>query len=95
MAGLFRSFFCSAFHKAGLQEQAVKVLEQLTLNAVIENRFNDAGYYFWKLSMQCLDLAAGMTHPRDLPNSICLITIVSTWCLTYLEIVYMSVFNKF
>ena len=51
---------CStAFHKAGLETQAVKVLEQLTHNAVAENRFNDAGYYFWKLSMQCLDLAAG------------------------------------
>ncbi|ELU12491.1 hypothetical protein CAPTEDRAFT_164190 [Capitella teleta] len=47
-----------AFHKAGLQEPAVRVLEQLTHNAVIENRFNDAGYYFWKLSMQCLDIAS-------------------------------------
>jgi len=42
-----------------MQDQAVKVLEQLTQNAVVENRFNDAGYYYWKLSMQCLDLAAG------------------------------------
>ena len=48
-----------AFHKAGLQEQAVRVLEQLTHNAVVESRFNDAGYYFWKLSMQCLDIASG------------------------------------
>ncbi|XP_074646999.1 intraflagellar transport protein 122 homolog [Tubulanus polymorphus] len=47
-----------AFHKAGMQAEAVKVLEQLTLNAVWESRFNDAGYYFWKLSMQYLDLAA-------------------------------------
>ncbi|XP_046555893.1 intraflagellar transport protein 122 homolog [Haliotis rubra] len=46
-----------AFHKAGLQAEAVKVLEQLTLNAVVECRFNDAGYYFWKLSIQCLDIA--------------------------------------
>jgi len=42
-----------------MQDKAVKVLEQLTHNAVVENRFNDAGYYYWKLSMQCLDLAAG------------------------------------
>lgn len=48
-----------AFHKAGLQEDAVKVLEQLTVNAVVESRYNDAGYYFWKLSMQCLDIAKG------------------------------------
>ena len=51
--------YCPAFHKAGLQDEAVHVLEQLTLNAVVESRFNDAGYYFWKLSMQCLDIAAG------------------------------------
>uniref|UniRef100_A0A8D0AK12 Intraflagellar transport protein 122 homolog n=1 Tax=Sander lucioperca TaxID=283035 RepID=A0A8D0AK12_SANLU len=46
-----------AFHKAGRQNEAVKVLEQLTQNAVVENRFNDAGYYYWMLSMQCLDIA--------------------------------------
>ena len=53
------TFISAAFHKAGLQDEAVKVLEQLTHNAVMESRFNDAGYYFWKLSMQCLDIAAG------------------------------------
>ncbi|XP_057296410.1 intraflagellar transport protein 122 homolog [Hydractinia symbiolongicarpus] len=47
----------AAFHNAGRRTDAVKVLEQLTLNAVVENRFNDAGYYFWRLSMQCLDIA--------------------------------------
>ncbi|XP_030209296.1 intraflagellar transport protein 122 homolog isoform X1 [Gadus morhua] len=46
-----------AFHKAGRQNEAVKVLEQLTHNAVGESRFNDAGYYYWMLSMQCLDIA--------------------------------------
>ncbi|XP_040048107.2 intraflagellar transport protein 122 homolog isoform X1 [Gasterosteus aculeatus] len=46
-----------AFHKAGRQNEAVKVLEQLTHNAVVENRFNDAGYYYWMLSMQCMDIA--------------------------------------
>jgi len=49
----------AAFHKAGLQDEAVKVLEQLTHNAVVESRFDDAGYYFWKLSGQCLDIAGG------------------------------------
>ena len=57
---VFLSFsLTSAFHKAGLQAEAVKVLEQLTLNAVNESRFDDAGYYFWKLSIQCLDIARG------------------------------------
>ena len=32
-----------AFHKAGRQDQAFKVLEQLTHNAVKECRFADAG----------------------------------------------------
>ncbi|XP_045145788.1 intraflagellar transport protein 122 homolog isoform X1 [Echinops telfairi] len=46
-----------AFHKAGRQGEAVRVLEQLTHNAVAESRFNDAAYYYWMLSMQCLDIA--------------------------------------
>lgn len=54
------SFFDSlAFHRAGRQNEAVKVLEQLTHNAVVENRFSDAGYYYWMLSMQCLDIIRG------------------------------------
>lgn len=61
MSPLF-CFYFSAFHKAGLQNEAVKVLEQLTQNAVVENRFNDAGYYYWMLSMQCLDIAKGKMY---------------------------------
>lgn len=48
-----------AFHKAGRRDDAVRVLDQLCQNAVIENRFQDAGYYYWKTSVQCLDLAKG------------------------------------
>ena len=44
-----------AFHKAGKPEQAFKVLQELTHNAVTENRFSDAGYYYWMLSLQCLE----------------------------------------
>ncbi|XP_014652267.1 PREDICTED: intraflagellar transport protein 122 homolog isoform X4 [Ceratotherium simum simum] len=46
-----------AFHKAGRQGEAVRVLEQLSHNAVVENRFNDAAYYYWMLSMLCLNIA--------------------------------------
>ena len=53
-----RNIFMTAFHKAGKPEEAFRVLEQLTMNAVNENRFDDAGYYYWMLAMQCLDLAA-------------------------------------
>ncbi|XP_065701587.1 intraflagellar transport protein 122 homolog isoform X2 [Patagioenas fasciata] len=46
-----------AFHRAGRQGEALRVLEQLTHNAVLESRFDDAAYYYWMLSMQCLDIA--------------------------------------
>ncbi|XP_067012221.1 intraflagellar transport protein 122 homolog [Anabrus simplex] len=46
-----------AFHKAGRPDQAFRVLQELTLNAVNESRFQDASYYYWILARQCLDLA--------------------------------------
>uniref|UniRef100_A0A8C5VP12 Intraflagellar transport protein 122 homolog n=1 Tax=Microcebus murinus TaxID=30608 RepID=A0A8C5VP12_MICMU len=54
-----------AFHKAGRQGEAVRVLEQLTHNAVVESRFNDAAYYYWMLSMQCLDIAQADPAQKD------------------------------
>ncbi|XP_014985639.1 intraflagellar transport protein 122 homolog isoform X6 [Macaca mulatta] len=55
-----------AFHKAGRQREAVQVLEQLTNNAVAESRFNDAAYYYWMLSMQCLDIAQADRAQKDM-----------------------------
>ncbi|KAL1117127.1 hypothetical protein AAG570_004455 [Ranatra chinensis] len=46
-----------AYYEAGQPESAFRVVEQLTSNAVKENRFQDAGYYYWLLAKQCLDLA--------------------------------------
>ncbi|XP_016309529.1 intraflagellar transport protein 122 homolog isoform X1 [Sinocyclocheilus anshuiensis] len=54
-----------AFHKAGRQAEAVRVLEQLTHNAVVESRFNDASYYYWMLSMQCLDIARDNSEKKE------------------------------
>ncbi|XP_041130093.1 intraflagellar transport protein 122 homolog [Polyodon spathula] len=54
-----------AFHRAGRQGEAVKVLEQLTHNTVVESRFNDAPYYYWMLSMQCLDIARENEEKKD------------------------------
>jgi intraflagellar transport protein 122 len=34
-------------------------------NAINENRFNDASYYCWILSMQCLDLAKDSTADQQ------------------------------
>lgn len=45
-----------AFYKAG-SKQAFGVLQQLTKNAINEQRFDDASYYCWILSLQCLDSA--------------------------------------
>ena len=44
--------------------EALNVLEQLTENAVNESRFNDAGYYYWMLSMQCLDIAGRLMYSK-------------------------------
>lgn len=43
---------------AGCPEEAFSVLEQLIQNAVFEDRYHDAGYCHWVLSMQFLELAA-------------------------------------
>ncbi len=48
-----------AFNEAKYKKEAIKVLEELTFNAVIENRFNDASYYFWLLSVEHLQIASG------------------------------------
>lgn len=46
-----------AFYMAGVKNEALKVLRQLIENAVNEKRFTDASFYYWKLSMQYLQLA--------------------------------------
>ncbi|VDM96734.1 unnamed protein product, partial [Thelazia callipaeda] len=43
-----------AYHMAGHDVEALQVLEQLEENAVNENRYLDAGYYNWLLSMRFL-----------------------------------------
>eukprot|EP01147_Barroeca_monosierra_P010401 gene10401-2532_t len=39
-----------AYQLAGLKDKAVQVLEVLAYNAVVERRFDDASYYYWKLA---------------------------------------------
>ncbi|PRP80717.1 hypothetical protein PROFUN_11590 [Planoprotostelium fungivorum] len=48
-----------AFMKAEQPEAASQVLEELTSNAVLENRYEDASYYFWLLSQEYLKLIKG------------------------------------
>ena len=56
-------FICAtkqkAFNEAGFKKEAIKVLEELTHNAVAENRFDDAAYYYWLLSNEHLQIASG------------------------------------
>lgn len=43
-----------AFREGGRPDLATKMLEQLCHNAVLEQRFGDAGYYFYQLSIEAL-----------------------------------------
>lgn len=45
-----------AFRDAGRPDHSIKLLEQLTHNAVIEHRFNDASYYHYVLSDENIKL---------------------------------------
>ena len=57
-----------AFNEAGFKKEAIKVLEELTFNSVIESRFGDASYYYWLLSMEHLNIASG-EYPFTLLNT--------------------------
>lgn len=46
-----------AYVQAGLPAQGTKILEQLAANAVTENRFSDAAYYFFSLAMDTLKVS--------------------------------------
>ncbi len=65
LAYSFKKLSFVAFHKAGKITEALLVLQQLMNNAINENRFNDASYYCWILSMQCLDLAKDSTADQQ------------------------------
>eukprot|EP01137_Pigoraptor_chileana_P031284 Opistho-2@18911 len=46
-----------AYRKAGRRDEALKILERLAHNAVIEARFDDAAYYMWSLAAETLEAA--------------------------------------
>jgi len=43
-----------AFKLAGKPDQSLRMLQSLTWNAITENRYNDAGYYYWLLASEVL-----------------------------------------
>ena len=55
-----------AFHMAGRPDEAFRVLQELTLNAVNESRFDDASYYYWILAVQDIDMAKEAEDPTEL-----------------------------
>jgi hypothetical protein len=44
-----------AYKRAGRPELSSQMLQQLCHNAVVENRFKDASFYFWTLAQEVLD----------------------------------------
>ena len=77
-----------AFNEAGFKKEAIKVLEELTLNAVIESRFNDASYYYWLLSMEHLQIASGIL----LENSLLVICLFKNCCSFYITVLQSNPF---
>lgn len=46
----------AAYQKAGRPDQSLRMLEQLTASAVLENRYQDAAYYFWLLAQETVKM---------------------------------------
>eukprot|EP00051_Salpingoeca_urceolata_P027998 m.484376 g.484376 ORF g.484376 m.484376 type:complete len:1206 (+) comp23337_c0_seq1:143-3760(+) len=58
-----------AFRAAGQEQKAIEVLEVLTHNAVLENRFDDAATYFWQLGQSAADALAAAASEDDISES--------------------------
>lgn len=54
-----------AFDDAGRPDLSSKMLDQLTHNAVLECRFDDAGYYFWLLAQEQLRMLQGCAPTQE------------------------------
>lgn len=57
-----------AFKMAGRPDESLRMLEQLTHNAVTENRYDDAGYYYFLLGMENLKLVKAETIDHLTPH---------------------------
>jgi len=58
-----------AYRKAGLPNQALKILQQLTRNAVVERRLQDAAYYSWLLASENLKMLRKTSTTSTKPPS--------------------------
>ncbi|GAB5355532.1 hypothetical protein AAMO2058_000213600 [Amorphochlora amoebiformis] len=54
-----------AFQEAGHPEQSLLLLQKLVKNAIHENRYSDAGYYYWLLSQEHVRLATPKEHKGE------------------------------
>eukprot|EP00743_Colponemidia_sp_Colp-15_P003978 GILK01004290.1.p1 GENE.GILK01004290.1~~GILK01004290.1.p1 ORF type:complete len:1251 (-),score=266.14 GILK01004290.1:264-4016(-) len=64
----------SAYWKAGRPDLSIKMLEQLAHNAVVERRYEDAGYYFWLLAVENLRMIKPQTSNMHPNNNLVLLT---------------------
>lgn len=55
-----------AYKKAGRPDLSRKILQQLTHNAVVERRYQDAGYYFWILAQENLKMVSEVAEGQEL-----------------------------
>jgi intraflagellar transport protein 122 len=53
-----------AFIKAERPDVALKLMERLTKNTIVENRFGDTSYYFWQLALENLRLIEDCNNPN-------------------------------
>eukprot|EP00798_Chlamydomonas_sp_ICE-L_P028208 gene28208-31309_t len=58
----------TAYQRGGFPDLATKILEQLTHNAVMENRFQDASFYFYQLSMEALKAIDSPPHAMSMED---------------------------
>ncbi len=57
-----------AYLQGGYPDLATKILEQLTHNGVMENRFGDASHYFFQLSMEALKAISTPPHAMSIED---------------------------
>lgn len=82
-----------AYKQAGRPDLSRKILQQLTHNAVVERRYQDASYYYWLLALENLKMVPNeVLVPGSVPRSLvvdavwghtdCMLTPVPPRCIS-------------
>lgn len=59
-----------AYLKGGRPDLSTRLLERLAANAVTENRFDDASYYFYQLAMEAMEVCVPAWSQRYLVSAV-------------------------